>query len=63
MERMSISEITTDYSICIPGLPTVRLPVKEVNYDDETGWTVETIAHGTYTSTDPHYKLWAEHRQ
>jgi hypothetical protein len=60
MERMNISQITTDYSICIPGLPTVRLAVKEVNYDAETGWTVETVANGSYSSPDPYYKLWAE---
>lgn len=55
-----ISAITTEHSICIPGLPTVRLAVKEVNYDIETGWTVETFAHGSYTSTNPDYKLWAQ---
>lgn len=58
MEQVSFKDISTEYQLCIPGLPSVRIDIIEVFCTDDGIWTIES-SHGTMTTKEATRKVWA----
>ena len=62
MGLVKFSEITTNHFLCIPGLPSVRIEIKDVGCDSGGVWRIVST-HGELSTMNPDRKIWAVEKE